>query len=52
MKKLNKLGYKHLLKEYDAQKQYMQYCAYGTKDTWYMQMIEEELNKREGVDYE
>lgn len=52
MKKLHELNYDELKELLDAKKQQQLAIGFGTKDIWYMQMIEEELDKREGVDYE
>ena len=49
MKPINKLNNKELIELYESKKQQLKYMSYGTKDTWYMEMIKDELNKREGV---
>ena len=49
MVNLKDLSYDELKGLLDAKKQQQQAIGFGTKDTWYMQMIEEELYKREGV---
>ena len=48
MKKLHELEYDELQELLDAKKQQQQAIGFGTKDTWYIQMIQKELDIRKG----
>lgn len=48
MVNLKDLSYDELKGLLDAKKQQQQAIGFGTKDTWYIQMIQEELDIRKG----